>query len=77
MDLPIHIDRFVYQYIYIYIYIWDTVMSTSSVLSHLIFLAILRDRHFYFLYFMDKELRNKEFRKFAKVSPLEKKRKRF
>lgn len=52
-------------------------MSTSSVLSHLIFLAILRDRHFYFLYFMDKELRNKEFRKFAKVSPLEKKRKRF
>lgn len=30
------------------------------VLSHLIFTAAVRDRHFYFLYFMDKELKNRE-----------------
>lgn len=61
----------------LFTYIWDTVLSTSYVLSHLIFTATLRDRYFYFLYLMCKELRNRKFRKFAKISPLEKKRCRF
>lgn len=54
-----------------------TVLSTSCVLSHLIFTAALRERHLYFLYFMGKELRNREFRKFDKISPFEKKGNKF
>lgn len=75
MNLPI--DSQINKLFCLFTYIWDTVLSTSYVLSHLIFTATLRDRYFYFLYLMGKELRNRKFRKFAKISPLEKKRCRF
>ena len=53
------------SYVYVYVlmfmgYCSEHFLYIFYILSHLIFTAALRDRHFYLLYFMDKELRNRE-----------------